>query len=30
MQNNDSLVQKMKQIVVEYKSNNSIFEKLDE
>jgi FlaA1/EpsC-like NDP-sugar epimerase len=30
MQNIDSLVQKMKQIVVEYKSNNSIFEKLDE
>jgi len=30
LQNNDSLVQKMKQIVVEFKSNNSIFEKLDE
>jgi FlaA1/EpsC-like NDP-sugar epimerase len=30
LQNNDSLVRKMKQLVVEYKSNNSIFEKLDE
>ncbi len=30
LQNNDSLVGKMKQLVVEYKSNNSIFEKLDE
>jgi FlaA1/EpsC-like NDP-sugar epimerase len=30
LQNNDSLVRKMKQLLVEYKSNNSIFEKLDE
>jgi len=28
-QNNELLVKKMKEIVVEYKSNNSIFEKLD-
>jgi FlaA1/EpsC-like NDP-sugar epimerase len=28
-QNNDDLVSKMKEIVVEFKSNNSIFEKFD-
>jgi FlaA1/EpsC-like NDP-sugar epimerase len=28
-QNNDLMVQRMKELVPEYKSNNSIFEKLD-